>query len=225
MLLRVEELKKEYRLGKVIVSALRKVSFEIEEASFLVIFGPSGSGKTTLLNILGLLDRPTSGKIWFEQEEVTKLNERSLSLLRKKKIGFIFQTFNLIPTLTAYENVELPLLFQKEIPMKERKGRVNHLLGAVGLLDFAHHRPDELSGGQQQRVAIARALVTSPKFILADEPTANLDSQTAESIIKLMLAINRETHTTFIFSTHDEQIKRHATHCIRLQDGMIVEKG
>jgi putative ABC transport system ATP-binding protein len=224
MLLRVESVEKKYKLGKVTVPALRGVSFDVEEGSFLAIFGPSGSGKTTLLNILGLLDRPTKGRVWFDDDEVTELNERYLSIIRKQKIGFIFQTFNLIPTLTAYENVELPLLFQKTVE-KERKDRVNHLLDEVGLLKFAHHRPDELSGGQQQRVAIARALVASPKLILADEPTANLDSQTANSIIELMLKINNQTHTTFIFSTHDELIKSYASCCIRLHDGVVkVEK-
>jgi len=224
MLLRVESVEKEYKLGKVTVPALRGVSFDVKEGSFLAIFGPSGSGKTTLLNILGLLDRPTKGRVWFVGDEVSRLDERHLSTIRKQKIGFIFQTFNLIPTLTAYENVELPLLFQKVLG-KERKERVNHLLGEVGLLKFAHHRPDELSGGQQQRIAIARALVTYPKLILADEPTANLDSQTANSIIELMLRINEQTHTTFIFSTHDELIKSYASRWIRLQDGMVVKDG
>ncbi len=218
----VTEVTKHYQLGKTVIQALRGVTLEIEGGEFLCIAGPSGSGKTTLLNLIGCLDKPTAGQVAIEGREITNLSVYELAKLRRHKIGFIFQTFNLIPVLSAYENVELPL-FMKGVEPSERQQRVHRVLEALGLDGLAHHRPDELSGGQQQRVAIARALVTEPVIILADEPTANLDSETGKAIIELMHQMNQQSGTTFIFSTHDPKVMERASRVINLKDGLIVD--
>ena len=218
----ISEVVKNYHLGNIIVEALKGISFEIKKSDFICIAGASGSGKTTLLNLIGCLDKPTSGKVKIENIDISNLNRFELSMIRRRKMGFIFQTFNLIPVLSAYENVEYPLLLQK-VNEKNRKEKIGKVLDAVELADYAHHRPDELSGGQRQRVAIARALVSEPFIVLADEPTANLDSVTGENIIDLMLQINKENGTTFIFSSHDPKIIKHAVRVIELRDGAIVK--
>jgi putative ABC transport system ATP-binding protein len=220
---RVENVAKEYELGRTRVPALRGVSLSVEPGEFMAVVGPSGSGKSTLLNLIGCLDRPTSGRVLIGGEDVARLDDDRLSDLRARTIGFIFQTFNLIPVLSALENVEFPLLFGSAHPRNGRE-RARRALAEVGLADFGGHRPDELSGGQRQRVAVARALVTDPALVLADEPTANLDSATGETIIDLMLEINRRDGTTFIFSTHDPQVMGHAQRVVRLADGRIVDE-
>lgn len=217
-------LSKVYLLGKVGVIALDQIDLEVQHGEFLSIVGPSGSGKTTLLNLIGCLDRPTSGRIEISGQDVYELGGNQLADIRNRKIGFIFQTFNLIPVLTAYENVEFPLLLGDDSP-KDRKNRVMKVLEEVGIAEQAKHRPEEMSGGERQRVAIARALVKAPEIILADEPTANLDSTTGENIIKLMLQINRHKGTTFIFSTHDQMVMKHATTVVKLHDGRSQESG
>lgn len=217
---KVLEIDKQYKLGKTEVSALKGVSIEVEEEEFVAICGPSGSGKTTLLNIIGCLDKPTTGTVQIVNQEVLALSDAKLSELRNRSIGFIFQTFNLIPVLTAYENVEYPLWILGK-SKQERRKMVLRMLEEVGLLEHRRHKPDELSGGQRQRVAVARALVTTPKLVLADEPTANLDSETGATILKLMRRMNVEFSTTFIFSTHDEQIVRYAKRIYHLRDGRI----
>ena len=218
------ELKKvtrEYLLGKLRVNALRKVDLTIKEGEFLAIEGPSGSGKTTLLNLIGLIDIPTSGEISIDGMEVSRMNDRRRTRLRLDKIGFIFQTFNLISVLNVLENVEFPLLLKKEIKRKTARIKAENLIEEVGLTPFIRHRPAELSGGQRQRVAIARALVTRPALILADEPTANLDSATGGTIVKLMREINQSHKTTFIFSTHDPAVLKHARRRVKLKDGAV----
>lgn len=212
---------KVYTLGKTKVTALSDIDLEVYKGEFLAIAGPSGSGKTTLLNLMGCLDTPTRGKIEISGKDVGLMNPNQLADVREREIGFIFQTFNLIPVLTAYENVEFPLMLG-DYSKKDRKERIDRVLEEVGILDQAGHRPEELSGGQRQRVAIARALVKDPVIILADEPTANLDSVTGESIVRLMLGINKDRGATFIFSTHDPMIMRHATKIIKLHDGRKV---
>lgn len=219
----VREATKCYRLGKTVIEALRGVTLEIARGDFLCIAGPSGSGKTTLLNLIGCLDKPTSGIVEIEGREITKLSPYELAMIRRQRIGFVFQTFNLIPVLSAYENIEFPLIL-KGIEGKAREARVEQVLEAVDLKGFAHHRPDELSGGQQQRVAIARALVTDPAIILADEPTANLDSETGQAIIELMHEMNQQNGTTFIFSTHDPKVMERASKVINLKDGVVVDE-
>ena len=216
----VRSASKEYVLGRTVVRALKDVSIEVERSEFLAIAGPSGSGKSTLLNLVSAIDTPTSGEVWIDGVSLKTLDDNALSDLRANKIGFIFQTFNLIPVLSAYENVEFPLLFKRS-STNPRK-RVEETLARVGLQDFMHHRPDELSGGQRQRVAVARALVTDPLIVLADEPTANLDSGTGAAVIDLMLEINRSQGTTFIFSTHDPNVMQHARRVVRLVDGRVV---
>jgi putative ABC transport system ATP-binding protein len=215
----VEDAVKEYALGRTRVTALRGVSLAIEPGEFMAIAGPSGSGKSTLLNLIGCLDRPTSGRVRIDGADVAALSDDALSDLRATTLGFIFQTFNLIPVLSALENVEFPLLFRGE--SRGVRGRARKALESVGLSDVERHRPDELSGGQRQRVAVARALVTSPRVVLADEPTANLDSETGEAIIDLMLDINRREGTTFVFSTHDPKVMTHAHRVVRLADGRV----
>lgn len=216
----VRKVSKDYVLGRTVVRALHDVSLEVERSEFLAIAGPSGSGKSTLLNLVSAIDSPTSGEVLIDGVALKSLDDNGLSDLRAHKIGFIFQTFNLIPVLSAYENVEFPLLFKRDGTLS--KTRVKDVLARVGLADFMHHRPDELSGGQRQRVAVARALVTDPLIVLADEPTANLDSETGQAVIDLMLEINRDAGTTFIFSTHDPSVMAHARRVIRLVDGRIV---
>ena len=211
-----------YQLGKTEVHALRGVSLDIHKGEFLSIAGPSGSGKTTLLNMVGCVDTPTSGQVLVDGKDTKELSERALTDLRLHRIGFIFQTFNLVQVLSVYQNVEFPLLLQGGLAKRERQARVNGLLEAVGLASHARHRPSELSGGQRQRVAVARALVTRPPLVLADEPTANLDSQTGENIIDLMKDMNAKDGTTFVFSTHDPKVMAHATAIVRIADGRVA---
>ncbi len=217
---RVVKVTKEYELGRTKVEALRGVSLAVEPGEFMAVAGPSGSGKSTLLNLVGCIDHPTAGEVHIGERNVASLDDNALSDLRAQSIGFIFQTFNLIPVLSALENVEFPLLLRGG---KNGRARALRALEEVALADFAHHRPDELSGGQRQRVAVARALVTDPVIVLADEPTANLDSGTGEAIISLMLEINRRDGTTFIFSTHDPRVMAHAQRVVRLADGRIQD--
>lgn len=221
MLIELEGVKKDYPLGKTTVHALKNISLSIEEGEFSVIAGPSGSGKTTLLNLMGLLDHPTEGKILFEGNDVSKISDSDATRLRKTRIGFIFQTFNLIPVLTALENVELPLIL-KGVHSRERRKIALKIMKEAGISDIAEHRPDELSGGQRQRVAIARALVGNPDVVFADEPTANLDSETGEQIIRLMEKLNQLEEVTFVFSTHDVRIISLAKRKVGLRDGEIV---
>jgi putative ABC transport system ATP-binding protein len=221
---RVENATKDYQLGRTTVPALRGVSLAVERGEFITVAGPSGSGKSTLLNLIGCLDHPTSGRVLIGDEDVATLGDDALSDLRADKIGFIFQTFNLIPVLSALENVEFPLLVRRSAGRgrgRDVRERALQALEEVGLAEFARHRPDELSGGQRQRVAIARALVSDPVIVLADEPTANLDSATGDAIIALMREINRRDGTTFIFSTHDPKIMARAQRVVRLADGRI----
>jgi putative ABC transport system ATP-binding protein len=213
---------KEYRLGRVVVPALKGVSIDVEPGEFVALCGPSGSGKTTLLNLMGCLDRPSAGRVFLGGRDVQTLSDAQLSDLRSRLIGFIFQTFNLVPVLTAWENVEYPLLLQ-DVARRERQRRVGALLEDVGLAGHTRHRPDELSGGQRQRVAIARALVTNPRLVLADEPTANLDSETGRAVLDLMRRANRERGATFVFSTHDRDVLRYAERIHEIRDGRLVD--
>jgi len=219
-LIEIKNVTKIYELGKTKVVALNGINLEVQYGEIISICGPSGSGKTTLLNLIGCLDKPTDGEIKILGTDVLSLSDNKLSEIRGRHIGFIFQTFNLIPVLTAYENVEYPLFLQN-VPARERKKRVLMILEEVGLTEFIHHKPDELSGGQRQRVAIARALVTKPEIVLADEPTANLDTKTGESILELMQRMNKEYGTTFIFSTHDHKVLKYANKIYYLRDGKI----
>ena len=216
-----ERVTKIYQMGKTSLQALRGVNLEVEPGEFLCLAGPSGSGKTTLLNLMGGLDKPTAGQIAIENKSIANLSAFQLAQLRRHRIGFIFQTFNLIPVLTAYENVELPLVL-KGVESAQREAKTFQMLEAMGIRELHKHRPDELSGGQQQRVAIARALVTEPAIVLADEPTANLDSETGLAIMELMHALNRERGTTFVFSSHDPKVMERASRVVRLKDGSIV---
>ena len=216
---------KEYQLGKTLVPALQGVNLNVERGEFTVIMGPSGSGKTTLLNIIGCLDRPTSGTYSFDGREVGDRDFDQLAQLRNEKIGFIFQSFNLIPVLNVIENIEFPcLLRKKKEPLPALRARVRELAAEVGLEPYLAHRPDELSGGQRQRVAIARALITRPELVLADEPTANLDSVTGQNILDIMKELNRTEKTTFIFSTHDQHVMANANSIVRLADGKLVDR-
>ena len=221
-LVQTESLEKIYKLGKTEVPALRGLNLSIEEGEFTSISGPSGSGKTTLLNLLGLIDSPTAGRVYLEGTEVKYNGLTNLHRIRLEKLGFIFQTFNLIPVLTAYENVEYPLLLTKKSP-STRKELVERALKDVKLWEFRKHKPNELSGGQRQRVAIARALVNSPRIVLADEPTANIDSATASEILDLMRTLNEEEKVTFLFSTHDQLVLSYARRVVKLHDGAIVK--
>jgi putative ABC transport system ATP-binding protein len=216
----VEKASKIYRLGKVDVKALIEVDLEVQEGEFISVCGPSGSGKSTLLNLIGCIDIATSGKVSVLGKDVTEFSDAALSKMRNRTIGFIFQSFNLIPVLTAFENVEYPLVLQ-DVPKSKRFEMVATLMKEVGLADFGRHKPDELSGGQRQRVAIARALVTAPKIVLADEPTANLDSKTGIEILDLMQKMNEQHKTTFIFSTHDPKIEKYAKKIYTLVDGKL----
>lgn len=218
----IQQVRKDYPLGNTTVHALRGVDLEVEKGAFLSIIGPSGSGKTTLLNIIGCIDTPTVGSVKVLDQEVTTLNDKDITDVRLHKIGFIFQTFNLIPVLNVRENVEFPLLLMKKHRKEEIDQRVEKLIEEVGLMPYIHHKPAELSGGQRQRVAIARALVTSPDIVLADEPTANLDSETSESILELMRELNEKEKTTFIFSTHDPDVLKYAKKIVKIKDGLIA---
>jgi len=217
----VKEVTKTYRTGLIEVPALRGVSLRIARGEFVATAGPSGSGKTTLLNIIGGLDRADSGEVWVAEQALQSLSLSELARLRLNRIGFVFQTYNLLPVLTALENAEFTLLLQG-VPASTRRERVEKLFSEIGLNGLEDRRPAELSGGQQQRVAVVRAMVTSPALILADEPTANLDSATANSLLDVMEHLNRVTGTTFIFSTHDPQVMERAHRMIRLRDGRIV---
>ena len=221
-LIYAKDLTKIYRLGEIEVKALKSLSFEIESASFVSFIGPSGSGKTTLLNLIGCLDKPTSGTLNVSEVNTSDLSRKKAAAFRGKNLGFIFQEFNLIPVLTVYENVEYPLLVVQNVPSRERKDRVHSLLESVGMIDQKDKYPDQISGGQKQRVAVARALVTKPKLVLADEPTANLDSKTAFKIIDIMRQMKEEYGVTFIFSTHDSKIVREVETVYSLQDGMLT---
>ncbi|HCM28775.1 MAG: ABC transporter [Treponema sp. GWB1_62_6] len=216
--------KKTYPLGKTEVRAVKGVDFEIAKGDFVSIAGPSGSGKSTILNLIGCIDTPSEGRVEIDGVHTADMKDREITLLRHRTLGFIFQSFNLIPVLNVFENIEFPLLIgNKPSPKAERKAWVDFLIEEVGLSAWTRHRANELSGGQRQRVAIARALATKPKIVLADEPTANLDSETGEAIIELMKKMNRDLGTTFIFSTHDQKIVDIADHVIRLKDGLVSE--
>jgi putative ABC transport system ATP-binding protein len=220
-IVRLEQVVKEYPLGKLVVRALQGVDLEISRGEFTTIAGPSGSGKTTLLNLVGCVDVPTRGVVMVAGQSTGKLNDRALTDLRLHKIGFIFQSFNLISVLTLAQNVEFPLILQGGTTKGERDKRVHEMVEKVGLTPQIGQRPNELSGGQRQRVAIARALITRPAIVLADEPTANLDSVTGQAIIDLMRDINKKDHTTFIFSTHDQKVMDRADRIVRIVDGKI----
>jgi len=222
MIVSIKDLWKIYPMGNLEVQALKGLNLEIAQGEFVSVAGPSGSGKTTLMNIIGLIDNFNRGSLIIDNLEIKNQNRRELARLRRELLGFVFQSFNLLPVLNVYENVELPLIISGKGGSKsERKDRVNYLLEEVGLADRSRHIPTELSGGQQQRVAIARALVTKPRIVIADEPTANLDSATGEKVLSLMKEINHTEKTTFIFSTHDPQIWQMADHVIFLHDGII----
>jgi len=223
-LIALQDIVKQYQLGKTIVPALQGVDLEVMRGEFTVVMGPSGSGKSTLLNIIGCLDSPTSGTYQFAGTEVGNQDFDKLAELRNRKIGIIFQSFNLIPVLNVIENVEFPCLMRKDPePLTSLRARVIKLCEDVGLGPYMKHRPDELSGGQRQRVAIARALITNPELVLADEPTANLDSKTSDQIIALMQQLNQRMGVTFIFSTHDPRVMQHAKRVVHIADGKIVE--
>ncbi len=222
-ILKLEGVRKSYTKAQRSVEALRGIDLSIQKGEFLAIVGPSGSGKTTLLNIVGCLDLPSSGSVLYDGRELGGMSETELSVYRKENISFIFQSYNLIPVLTVQENVELPMVIERRYSRSEMKSRAREIISAVGLGDMADRYPRELSGGQEQRVAIARALVKNPIVVLADEPTANLDSRTAEEIMSLMETMNRERQTTFIFSTHDAMVQRHARRVIVLHDGLVSE--
>ena len=219
----IEGLTKDYPLDQTTVHALRGVNLKIPQGALQSIIGPSGSGKTTLLNIIGCVDTATAGTVKVAGVDIAGLSDRQVTELRLHKIGFIFQTFNLIPVLDTLENVEFPLLLMRKLSNSQVRAKAKKLLEAVGLGDYMDHRPAELSGGQRQRVAIARALVTEPAMVLADEPTANLDSVTGDSILELMSEMNRNLGTTFIFSTHDANVLKYARSIVKIHDGQIVE--
>ena len=220
-IVRLEGVAKSYRLGRVRVAALTGVTLDIARGELLALAGPSGSGKTTLLNLIGCIDKPDSGRIVIDGADVTAIPPHRLAPLRRETLGFVFQTFNLIPVLTAYENVEYPLLL-RGTPQRERRERVRRWLEQVGLTAQAKQRPDQLSGGQRQRVAIARAMAGEPKLVLADEPTANLDSETAATILDLLQRLGAQTHCTFVFATHDPALIARAQRCVRMHDGALV---
>ena len=218
-LLTLREVTKSYRLGQVEVAALRGVSLEVGAGEFVALMGPSGSGKSTLLHVCGLIDTPDSGSYVLDGQSMGRLSPTALTLLRREKIGFVFQGFNLVPILNVFENVELPLLLAGA-PRSKRTVRVHEALAEVGLHDLARRRPDELSGGQRQRVAIARALVTRPRLVLADEPTANLDGNTATQVIDVMHQLGRAQGTTFLIATHDQRMASHCDRVVALKDGV-----
>jgi putative ABC transport system ATP-binding protein len=222
--IQLENATKIYTVGEVETRALDGVNLMIEEGEFTTVVGPSGSGKTTMLQLMGCLDMPNSGVVKINGRDVTRFNANQRADLRREVIGFIFQFFALVPVLNAYENVELPLLLNGVEP-KERKDRVMEMLGAVGLADRAQHRPDQMSGGEQQRVAIARALATRPSMVLADEPTANLDTANGKQAMEIMRRLNEETGTAFIFATHDPRVMAFARRVVKMQDGRLVDNG
>lgn len=217
---KIENVTRVYKIGKLETQALRGVNLSIANGEFTALVGPSGSGKTTLLQMIGCLDQPSSGNVVIDGKDVTKLNRNQRADMRRGHIGFIFQFFALIPTLSAYENIEMPLLLNGHSP-KDRHDRVMELLKAVDLTDRAKNRPDQLSGGQQQRVAIARALAPKPALILADEPTANLDTENGKQVMEIMKKLNQDTGVTFVFATHDPRVIGYASRVVTLQDGLI----
>jgi putative ABC transport system ATP-binding protein len=219
----LENLEKSYRLGRITVQALRGVSLALHQSEFMVVMGPSGSGKTTLLNIIGTLDKPTSGRAMIDGEDIATMNDGQLTKLRRHKIGFVFQFHNLIPVLTALENVQLPLLTSgvKRRPAEER---ANELLNKVGLRDRTQHLPDELSGGEQQRVAIARALANHPRIVLADEPTGDLDTQTGSEVVGIMHSLTKQEQTAVVVVTHDPIIAERADRLVEMRDGRVTEQ-
>ena len=219
-IIKVTSLEKTYQDNGVPVHAIRGIDLDISKGEFLVIAGPSGSGKTTLLNMIGALDKPTKGNIYFEGEDITKKNKNELSSFRLHKLGFIFQAYNLIPVLTALENIEFSMMLLG-VPEKEREEKALKLMDELGIKDLANKRPNEMSGGQQQRVAVARAIINNPSIVLADEPTANLDSKTAGHLLDLMQKMNEEKNITFIFSSHDKQVMNRAKRLLILKDGII----
>jgi len=219
-LISVRNVRKHYRLERAEAPALVDVSLDVEPGERVCLMGPSGSGKSTLLNLIGCIDTPTSGTVIVDGEDTAALNDARLSEFRNRRMGFIFQSFNLIPVLSVYENVEYPLLLQK-VPARERKARVRELLARVGLAEYARRSPENLSGGQRQRVSIARALVGRPRLVIADEPTASLDHATGSSIMQLMVEMNETEGATLIFSTHDSSVARHARRVVTMQDGRI----
>lgn len=221
---RLQSVQKSFRLGETYVHALRGLSLSIQAGEFTAVIGASGSGKSTLLNMIGGIDRPDSGVVEIGGYVWQDLSEKDKSRLRNRLLGFVFQSFNLMPMLNVFENVEVPLLLNEEIGSAARKKRVMDLLQDVGLSEFAKQRPDKLSGGQRQRVAIARALVTEPLIVIADEPTANLDSETTRQVITMMQELNRKKQVTFIFSTHDEKLMSQVSRVLRMRDGMIVDE-
>jgi putative ABC transport system ATP-binding protein len=220
--IKIDNVTRIFKVGNVETQALRGVNLSISNGEFTALVGPSGSGKTTLLQMIGCLDQPTSGSVWINGKDVSRLNRNQRADIRRESLGFIFQFFALIPTLTAYENIEMPLLLAGT-GGGERRKRVSELLKAVDLSDRANNRPDQLSGGQQQRVAIARALATNPTIILADEPTANLDTVNGKQVMEVMSRLNRETGVTFVFATHDPRVVSYARRVVELRDGLISE--
>ena len=219
-IIKISGVTRQYILGKTVIDALRGIDLEIVKGEFTVVLGPSGSGKSTLLNIIGCLDRATSGSYILDGEEIAGRDFNSLSEIRNRKIGFIFQSFNLIPVLNVMENIEFPCLLRKDRDPNLRE-KVLKICEEVGLYSFVHHKPDELSGGQRQRVAIARALITSPNIVLADEPTANLDSKTSDQILDLMVNLNKNHQVTFIFATHDPRVMDRARRTLKIKDGKM----
>ena len=220
-IVKLEDVNKSYRLGQTSINALKSVNLEIHSGEFTAGVGASGSGKSTLLNIIGCIDIPDSGAVWIDGVDIAKMSDNRQSDLRNQKIGYIFQSFNLVPVLSVYENVELPLLINHEVSPSDRARRVKEAIAEVGLEQFSKNRPDQLSGGQRQRVAIARALAGHPLLVLADEPTANLDSENSGKIIDLMLALNKNKNVTFLFSTHDEKLVSRVGRVVHIKDGTV----
>lgn len=219
----IRDVHKSFKLGETTVHALRGLSLELKRGEFTAVVGPSGSGKSTLLNMVGCIDEPSQGEVFVEGVDVKTLSDNARSALRNQKMGFIFQSFNLVPVLDVFENVELPLLINPRISAAERRDRVLGAIEDVGLKDFVRHLPDKLSGGQRQRVAIARALVTDPLLVLADEPTANLDSVTTHMVVDLMMEMNQKRKVTFFFSTHDEKLMARVARTVHINDGVIIQ--